>query len=164
MIDLEIRLYQNSDPLTEITSLLHRAYRVLAEMGFNYTATNQSEEVTRKRLTSGLGYVALLDGKIVGTISLKPPEPENRIAFYRTNWHFSQFAVEPALQRTGIGGQMMTFVEAEAKRREAVALGLDTSEGAHHLVGYYAKRGYEVKEYIQWRDKTYRSVVMGKTL
>jgi GNAT superfamily N-acetyltransferase len=163
-VKLEIRAYQELDSLSELTALLHRAYRVLLEMGFNYTATDQDEATTKRRLENGYGFVTRLEDQLIGTITLVSPKPQSSTAFYREHWFFTQFAVEPVQQGTGVGGQMLEFIEREARARGATQLGLDTSEGAHHLIAYYKKRGYEVMDTVQWDGKTYRSVVMGKSL
>jgi GNAT superfamily N-acetyltransferase len=57
------------------------------------------------------------------------------------NWYskdfvakIGQFAVEPELQKYGIGSKMMDIVEEEARRIKNVReLALDTAETAHHL-------------------------------
>jgi GNAT superfamily N-acetyltransferase len=163
-VKLEIRPYEASDSLSDLTALLHRAYRVLKAMGFNYTATDQDESITKRRLESGHGFVALLESKLIGTITLVSPKPESSAKFYRDHWFFTQFAVEPDQQGAGIGGRVLEFVEREARARGATQLGLDTSEGAHHLIAYYEKRGYRTVDTVQWDGKTYRSVVMRKSL
>jgi GNAT superfamily N-acetyltransferase len=163
-VKLEIRAWQESDSLSDLTALLHRAYRVLKEMGFNYTATDQDEATTKRRLEAGHGFAALLEDQLIGTITLVSPKPESSAKFYRDHWFFTQFAVDPDQQGAGIGGQMLEFVEREARARGATQLGLDTSEGAHHLIAYYEKRGYQTVDTVQWDGKSYRSVVMGKSL
>jgi GNAT superfamily N-acetyltransferase len=133
-------------------------------MGFNYTATYQDEATTKRRLEAGHGFVALLEQKLIGTITLLAPKPLSNAEFYHHRWSFSQFAVEPDQQGAGIGGQMINFIEREARARGATELGLDTSQGAHHLIAYYQKRGYQIKDTVQWDGKTYQSVIMGKSL
>ena len=41
------------------TALLHRADADLGAMGLNYTAVDQSAEVTRLRIAGGRGFVAI---------------------------------------------------------------------------------------------------------
>ena len=43
---LQIRPLSSTDSITEITFLLHRAYARLGDMGLNYTAVDQSTDVT----------------------------------------------------------------------------------------------------------------------
>lgn len=69
-----IRLLRLSDSIAELTLLLRRAYRVLADMGFNYTATCQDEATTARRIEGGECYVmtagAALIAPLIGTITL----------------------------------------------------------------------------------------------
>jgi hypothetical protein len=74
MVGMEptIRLLAPSDSLEELTLLLNRAYQRLAAMGFNYTAVDQTVETTRERIEDNDCYVAVIDGRIVGTALLIP--------------------------------------------------------------------------------------------
>jgi GNAT superfamily N-acetyltransferase len=165
--DFEIRLLRADDSIEELTRLLNRAYKVLAEMGFRYVATWQGPDITRERVQKGECWLAIGDeGAIVGTIGLYPPAPDDLAAHYRQPgvFSFGQFAIEPALQRTGLGSRMLDHVEKRARELGAQELALDTSEGAHHLIRYYEKRGYEFVEWVQWKETNYRSVIMSKRL
>ncbi|HEU6456691.1 MAG TPA: GNAT family N-acetyltransferase, partial [Roseateles sp.] len=62
-----IRPLAADDCLTELTRLLHASYASLAEQGWNFTAVDQSVDVTRDRLAGAQGFVAELDGRMVGT-------------------------------------------------------------------------------------------------
>jgi hypothetical protein len=65
--------------MEELTALLHRAYADLGAMGLNYTAVDQSAEVTRLRIAGGRGFVAIdRAGRIVGTIVFYPPHRSDR--------------------------------------------------------------------------------------
>ncbi len=54
----------------EITDLLHRSYAKLLNMGLNFWATTPAAEYILKRFNDGHGIVAVLDGKIVETITV----------------------------------------------------------------------------------------------
>jgi hypothetical protein len=60
----------------------------------------------------------------------------------------------------------MDLVEARARERGAVAIALDTSERAEHLIRWYESRGYSFVEYVQWDLEivNYRSVILSKPL
>lgn len=163
-----IRPIAGDDSIEELTELLHRAYKVLADMGFRFFATHQTPEQTLSRIRSGECFVAVLDGAIVATVTFYPPP---RAATEGPDWYrrsdvsyFGQFAVEPALQRGGIGSRLMDFVEDLARRRGIPEVALDTAEGATHLREYYSRRGYRFIEYVQWDVTNYRSVVMSKSV
>lgn len=49
---LNIRLVSEAD-IPQIRVLVNQAYKELADMGLNYTATYQDEEITRSRVSKG---------------------------------------------------------------------------------------------------------------
>jgi len=163
-----IRPIGPDDGIEALTDLLHRAYAALGAKGWNYTAVDQTVEITRRRLAEGTCLVAVdHDGRIVGTIMYNPA----RISYEGSPWlcrpdvaHLGQFAVEPSLQRAGIGARLMAAVEDMARADDAREIALDTAEPAVHLVEWYARCGYRFIEYAQWRGKRYRSVIMSKAL
>jgi GNAT superfamily N-acetyltransferase len=161
-----IRPLAASDSLAEITTVLHRAYAQLAAMGLNYTAVDQSVEVTRKRFEGGQGYVALQDDRIVATIVIQPTKANSECAYFRKTGVCSihQFGVEPTMQGAGIGRAMIAACESWALQNRFVEVALDTAEQATHLIALYSKLGYEHRDFVQWDGKVYRSVVMSKRL
>src|SRR5579862_1308286 len=110
---LVIRLVEPSDSIEEITQLLHRAYARLAAMNLRFVATHQDVEVTRFRLTQGEGYLAVINGKIIGTISLKAPGVGQGCEWYERKdvSIFNQFAIDPEFQQKGLGSRLLDFVE-----------------------------------------------------
>ncbi len=150
----------------DLTELLHRAYRVLAEMGFNYTACDQTPDVTRERISRGECYVATINGTIVGTVTIYKPGRRTRCDWYNRSdtAHFGQFAVEPTLQGRGIGPRLLMHIESVASSLGLRELALDTAEGATRLVRFYVELGYRVVDRVKWDGKTYESLVMSKTV
>jgi GNAT superfamily N-acetyltransferase len=164
---ISIRALGPDDDLAALTDLLHRAYAVLGAKGWNYTAVDQTPEVTRKRITGGVCLVAVdAAGRMVGTALFKAPGGELGSPWLRRPEvaHVGQFAVEPSLQQRGIGGRLMNAIEDMARAAGARELALDTAEPALHLIELYGRRGFRFIEYAQWRGKRYRSVIMSKTL
>jgi GNAT superfamily N-acetyltransferase len=163
---IRYRFLSPADDLNAITAMLHDAYRPLAEAGFRYLATHQDVEVTRKRVGRGDTIVAELDGRVVGIVTMGRPGTGWGAAHYQRPEvaRFGQYAVEPSLQRAGIGLQLLAFVEALARECGARHLALDTSEGASGLIAFYGKRGFEYVETVQWETTNYRSVVLSKPL
>jgi GNAT superfamily N-acetyltransferase len=167
MDDIHIRPIEGGDSLEALTALLHRAYAELGAMGFRYKAVDQSVETTRARIASGEGYVATSASCIVGTAVLLPPS-------WRTedcDWYaradvavLSQFAVEPRLQRRGLGSRLIARLEARAAELGATELSIDTAEGATHLISLYERRGYRLVGTAQWPHANYRSVLLSKRL
>ena len=65
-----VRPFAASDSLDALTALLHRAYARLGAMGLNFTAVDQSVEMTRRRVESGQCFVAEANGALVGTVTV----------------------------------------------------------------------------------------------
>jgi hypothetical protein len=79
-----IRPLQPIDSITVLTELLHAAYAKLGVMGFNYTAVDQSEEITRKRIARGHCLVAMEGNTITGTVTLYSPGTSKGCSCYRS--------------------------------------------------------------------------------
>lgn len=164
--NIEIRPFKNSDSLKELTKLLNRAYQQLADLGFRYTATYQDDKITAERIKEARCLVGLKADKIVATISYYPPETGGGVFWYEKAEvaKFGQFAVDPELQKSGIGSYLLQLVERIAKEDGSAELALDTAEGATHLINYYQKRGYRFVGYADWGTTNYRSVILSKRL
>lgn len=161
-----MRRLREGDSLEELTSLLHRGYKRLADMNLRFVATYQDVETTRRRSTEGECHVVLHGDRLVGTITLYPPDRCGGCAWYDRPEVacFGQFTVDPGLQQAGIGSAMITVMEARARALGARELALDTAEPATHLIEYYARRGYRIVDTVQWDVTNYRSVIMSKRL
>jgi GNAT superfamily N-acetyltransferase len=161
-----IRPIEESDSIAELTDLLHRAYKRLADMGLRFYATHQTEEQTRERLEGSECFVGVADGRIVATIAYYNPARARGCTWYNRPdvAYFGQFAVDPSLQRRGIGERLMEIVEDRARRDGATELALDTAEPAKHLIAYYTARGFRLVDRTQWDMANYRSVIMSKAL
>ena len=166
---ITIRAWKEADDLNFLTLLIRGAYKVLLDKGFRYWGTFQSVEDTRKRLSGGEAFIVERDCEIVGTITLK----RQHLGPEETTWYdlesvcyFTQFAVKPELQKTGLGSLMMNFVEDYAKEKGFQEIALDTCENAVGLIKYYTKRGYRFIGHVQWDPSVvnYRSVVLSKSL
>jgi len=162
----DIRLIRPDDSITELTALLHRAYAALGAMGLNYTAVDQTEEVTRSRIRAGECLVAEAGGRLVGTIHFRDAASSSGCPWFDRPEvaSFHQFGVLPDWQGRGLGLRLIEAVERRARESGAAELALDTAEPATHLVRFYQKRGYRHIEYAQWSGKSYRSVIMSKQI
>ena len=165
-MELIVRELAPTDSIADLTALLHAAYAQLGAMGFNYTAVDQTEDVTRKRIFRGHCLVATGDGALVGTIMFYAPGQSAGCPCYERAdvATIGQFGVLPGRQGTGIGTRLLREAEALAVASGAAELALDTSEGANHLIGWYEREGFRFVEHAQWKGKTYRSVIMSKRL
>jgi len=162
----QIRQFQESDSIAELTSLLHRAYARLGNMGLNYTAVDQTPEVTAKRIRGGNCFVVEADSKLVGTIVAQPTYAENECEYFTRPGVAAahQFAVDPEHQGAGIGRMLLQRAEQWAKDSGFAELAMDTAEQATHLIELYARLGYKHVGWVQWPGKVYRSVVLSKRL
>jgi GNAT superfamily N-acetyltransferase len=167
MDDIQISALDEHDSLEALTALLHRAYAELGAMGFRYKAVDQGVEITRARISNGECYVAVYGGELVGTAVLLPPSwrPAHCEWYRRPEVAvLSQFAVEPQLQRRGLGSRLISHLEARAAELGAEELTINTAEGATHLVGLYERRGYRHIGHAQWEHTNFRSVLLSKRL
>jgi GNAT superfamily N-acetyltransferase len=160
------RTLQPSDSLLEITNLLHRAYARLGAMGLNYTAVDQTPDVTAKRIAGGQCFVAEAEGKLTGTIVVKPTYSENECEYFTRAGvaDIHQFAVDPDIQGNGIGRALLQACEKWALEQGFHELAMDTAEQAEHLIQLYTGLGYKHVAFVQWSGKVYRSVVLSKAL
>ena len=161
-----IRILHSSDSLIEITNLLHRAYARLGAMGLNYTAVDQTPDITAQRIIGGQCYVVEVNGKLVGTIVVKPTYRENECKYF-TNPGVAvvhQFAIDPGMQNKGMGSALLQICEKWAHEQGFHELAMDTAEQAEHLITLYTTLGYRPVGFVQWPGKVYRSVVLSKAL
>lgn len=173
MQELRIRPLTDDDCLQALTALLHAAYASLAAQGWNFTAVNQGVDVTRDRLAGAQGFVAELDGRLVGTVAIRGPKPTGEAyaadpppPLYTTPGTaiLSQLAVHPDCRGQGVGERLIEAAEAWAAAQGFAQIALDTAEPATALRRRYERRGYVTVGGVQWQGKTYASVLMSKPL
>lgn len=161
-MSLEIRGLVAEDDLQEITRMLHRAYAPWAERDLRFTATHQTVEVTARRFSKGVPFIAVWDGTVVGTVTGYRPEPESLVPLLREPdvRSFGQFAVEPAYKGRGIGKALHSALIAWAVADGARAMVLDTAAPAVELITLYRRWGYEIVEHRSFSTVNYESVIM----
>lgn len=170
---ITIRPLSGADSLTELTALLHAAYASLAAQGWNFTAVDQSEDVTRERLAGAQAFVAEREGRLVGTIAVRGPKPAGEAyiadpppALYTTPGTaiLAQLGVHPDCRGLGLGERLIDTAEQWARDQGFTQMALDTAEPATALRRRYERRGYQPAGRVQWQGKTYASVLMAKPL
>lgn len=164
--EIQIRPFGRDDSVAALTALLHRAYAELGEQGLRFTAVDQPEAMTRKRIETGRCFVAELDGAIVGTICYYAPKTHEHCDYYRRPGVavFGQYGVEPVQRGKRIGSRLLEYVEQVSRADGATELALDTAEDAKALVAMYTKMGFRIVGYDNWIVTNYRSVIMSKVL
>lgn len=170
--EVVIRPLASADSFEALTALLHRAYAPLGALGLNYTAVDQTVEVTRRRCAAGECLVLEHDGRLAGTITIAGPhDPVHDAWALQTPWlwradtaYLNQLAVEPALQRRGLGRRLVGCSAQWARERGYRYLALDTAVPAAQLRRYYERLGFFDADEVQWRGKRYRSLVMARPI
>ncbi|MEW6613012.1 MAG: GNAT family N-acetyltransferase [Pseudomonadota bacterium] len=161
-----VRSLVPSDDPARLTRLIHAAYAPHAARGLRYWGTHQSVEETAKCLSSGQAFVAVAEGEYVGTITVRPPQPESAVAIYRKadTWSISQFAVAPAFKGRGLGKALHEAAVNHARLNGASTIALDTAAPAQGLIAMYKAWGYELVGECNWRPHTnYMSVLMSRS-
>ena len=173
---VEVRALLATDPIAPITDLLHRAYTSQRERGMDPLAGRQSVEITRQRCYRGQTFVAMkpadgspsagFAGRLLGSILFQEREDAAFPPWFlrKDVTHFSQFAVDPGLQRAGVGVALLSRVEQETLNLGATELALSMAEPDVPLRGYYERRGYRVVQSWHWPYTNYQSLIMSKTL
>lgn len=135
-------------------------------MGLNDTAVDQRVEVTAERIAGGRCDIAEMDGRLAGTIVVKPTEAQSECEYItRPGLAAAQkFAVDPKVQGRGLGRALLQACEAWAKARGFEELSLGHSRQARHLIALYTGLGCKHVGFEQWSGKVYRSVVLGEVL
>ncbi len=164
MPDFTIRPWCETDDAEALTDLLHRAYRPLADAGMHFVASHQDSATTLKRIARGRGFLAINGSRFLGTIVYYPPGSSNGCDWYRRPGvaTFGQFAVEPGLQRQGIGTSLIDHVTSLALADGASELALDTSEHAHGLIAYYRRLGFREVARTRWPEVNYESLILSR--
>jgi predicted N-acetyltransferase YhbS len=99
-------------------------------------AGRESVEVVREQLAAGGGAVAELDGRPVGCLRWRINEAGD--------FHVRRLAVEPGLQRRGVGQALMAWAESEARRRGCTGVWVGVRIALPGNLAFYRNRGYEV--------------------
>jgi uncharacterized damage-inducible protein DinB/GNAT superfamily N-acetyltransferase len=167
-----IRALAARDSFEAITALLHRGYAPLAAQGLNFTAATQTADATRQRAAEGHCLVAEVGGELVGTATVCGPfDVESAPWTAGVPWfrerdtaHLHQFAVDPRQQGRGVGRRLVQACEQWARERGYRRMALDTAEAATPLRGLYQRMAYATVAQVQWPGKTYRSIIMQKSL
>ncbi|MBL8509775.1 MAG: GNAT family N-acetyltransferase [Chitinimonas sp.] len=161
-----LRPWQGKDSAEVLTGLLHRAFAPMARMGLDCASARQRPAATEARLARGQGFVAEVNGQLVGTLTVYGTLPHSDADAYREPGVASvhQFAVEPDWQRRGVGDALLRMAERWAQGQGCHALALDTPQQARHLLAYYLRKGYILAESLRFTGRSYQSLVLRKSI
>ncbi|MFN3865646.1 MAG: GNAT family N-acetyltransferase [Demequina sp.] len=165
---IELRPFAPAD-VPALTQLVHRAYAELGAQGLNFTAVDQTEATTLYRATAGASWVMVHGGRLVATVSVAVPASEmlrgmtDEASVAGRAW-LNQLAVDPDYRGQGLARRLRDAAYEWCVSHGATSIGIDTAEPARHLVALYSAWGFEPVDHVQWAGKTYRSVVMTRSL
>jgi GNAT superfamily N-acetyltransferase len=152
------------DSLEELTVMLRGCFARLGGMGLNCTCVDQTVETTRERIARGDCYVAVGNGRIIGTMTLCGHDDDSPCELYRcadiASLH--QFAVALDAQNAGIGTALLAVAEQWAAARGYSELALDTPWPAAHLLAFYRARGFRIVDMVEFSGKHYDSAILTK--
>ena len=166
-VSATIRVVSRHDDMSLLTDIIRSGYAKRAANNLRFWATHQTVEDTAKRFRSGHGLIAEIENRIVGTLTVRPPQPDSEITLYRdpATWTLCQFAVMPPLQGFGIGRQLHDAAIEHVHASGGRVVALDTAAPATDLIALYLRWGYAVVGEHDWRPHTnYLSVVMSRKL
>jgi ribosomal protein S18 acetylase RimI-like enzyme len=165
--DILIRPLESNDSLDELTELIRAAYQPHLTSGLRFVGTYQTSDITAKRFASGYGLVAIGDGRLVGTVLVRPPQPTSKAVLYRDpgTWSLGQLAVHPDFKGRGFARALHDAAVDLARSHGAQVIALDTAEPAKELIDLYQRWGYQIVGSVDWRPHTnYESVLMTREL
>lgn len=149
--DLTIRA-ATEDELDAVGELCIASYSAGGHLdpGDDYTETLRD---ARARARSADVLVAVLDGEIVGTVTICPAGSEFAEVGRAGESEFRFLAVAPAAWRTGVGEALVAFCEQRAIERGAsthVICVIDRNEGAHR---FYDRLGFHRLPERDWMPR-----------
>lgn len=88
------------------------------------------------------------EGKIIGLIHAQQENPINGREG-KEKWVITNIAVIPEVTGQGIGGSLLSAIEAEAKKHGAKKMYVHTNKGDEQVIKFYKKYGYQDAGWIK---------------
>lgn len=117
-----------------ITAIVNAAFEVERPMRFPGGHRTSAENV-RDLMARDTFLVAEQDGRVVGSVFVR---------ITGATGYFGMLAVDPSLQKSGIGRALREHAEAYCKERGCTRMTLSTGDFRTELVPYYRRAGYNV--------------------
>jgi GNAT superfamily N-acetyltransferase len=145
-LDLQFSLATESDA-SELVALRTRvAERLTEEFGRGHWSSAVTERGVLRGVRTSRVLVARQGEAIVGTLTLATKKPWAIDPAYFTRvrkcFYLHDMAVEPELQRNGLGRHLLEEARAVARALPAEAIRLDAYDADAGAGGFYAKCGF----------------------
>ena len=149
----------------EIHNVLWAAHARNREKGIFMKYPSLSGDEIRKRVeNNGHCFVALLDGKIVGTCSFRI---QKRASWYTKGQEVAYYMMEgilPEYQGKGIYGRMMEYRERYVKNMGVHLVEMDTAQNNKEIQSIVLRHGFKYVRLHSYSFGKHYSVVMAKWL
>jgi len=126
-----IRRASESD-IPEMVAVVNAAFQV--ERDFRDSDRTSPAETSRL-MQSSTFFVAINDGRIAGAVQVR---------VNGTTGYFGMLAVDPTLQRSGLGRMLREAAEIYCREQGCMEMTLSTGSVRRELLSYYRKFGYEI--------------------
>ena len=127
-----VRRASESD-IPELVAVVNAAFQV--ERDFRLGDRTSPAEIARLMQNSTF-FVAVKDERIAGAVLVR---------VNGTTGYFGMLAVDPTLQRAGIGRMLREAAENYCRERGCTEMTLSTGSVRHELLSYYRKSGYQIR-------------------
>ena len=120
-----------------------REMRYLSHLGYGLKLIARLNELA---LGISMGYVYVMDGKLVGNVSIYPANYPKDLG---ETWILANVGVHPEYQRRGIANQLLDASLEMIRRRGAVSVILQVNHDNTPAIELYARRGFHCER--SWR-------------
>lgn len=124
-----------------VDAFVHAYAAKMPEVTVSEQRKSDLRAVARRR-AEGLVFVAELDGRVVGTVSVYPPGAPHSEAWTPNTADLRQLAVVPDLHARGLSAGLLDEAERAAWTWRVDAIALHVRRGAEGVARLYARRGY----------------------
>lgn len=156
--------------LPQILVLNSKIISYMTTRGFSHWSERYpTEAIYRRDIMRNSQYVYIIDDIVRGIVSYDTQHHEyfDKIDWNKKNqtaYFVHRLAVDPEFQGQGIANDLMKFSENNAKNEEIDAIRLGAFKGYEEVVGFYKKRGYEIRGKILFEVSDTTFYGMEKTL
>ena len=149
---------------------------VAAYVAGEHLSEGDAYAATLRNVSSRIEYtlVATIDGEIVGTICLCPPDGQSAAVLAGSDeYEFRFLAIEPGAWGSGIGGALVAECEARARAFGAQHMVISVIDSNERAITFYERLGYTRLPERDWSptragaatpDTSIRILVMHKEL